>query len=45
MPSNRDSLDTAASFTNERYVAYIEVLSLIANYEKEDKERTEAGLT
>jgi hypothetical protein len=35
---NRDSVDTAASFANGRYVAYMEVLNLIVNYKKEDKE-------
>jgi hypothetical protein len=34
---NRDSVDTAASFANGRYVAYMEVLNLIVNYKKEDK--------
>lgn len=34
---NRDSVDTAASFANGRYVAYTEVLNLIVNYKKEDK--------
>jgi len=35
---NRDSVDTAASFANGRYVAYMEVLNLIVNYKKDDKE-------
>jgi hypothetical protein len=35
---NRDSVDTAASFANGRYVAYVEVLNLIVNYKKEDEE-------
>jgi hypothetical protein len=35
---NRDSVDTAASFANGRYVADMEVLNLIVNYKKEDKE-------
>jgi len=34
---NRDSVDTAASFANGKYVAYTEVLNLVANYKKEDK--------
>ncbi|MGA3199097.1 MAG: hypothetical protein ABSD89_06785 [Halobacteriota archaeon] len=35
---NRDSVDTAASFANGQYVAYMEVLNLIVNYKKEHKE-------
>jgi hypothetical protein len=35
---NRDSVDTAASFANGQYVAYMAVLNLIGNYKKEDKE-------
>jgi hypothetical protein len=35
---NRDSVDTAASFANGQYVAYMEVLNLIVNYKKERKE-------
>ena len=34
---NRDSVDTAASFANGRYVAYTEVLNLIVNYKKRTK--------
>lgn len=34
---NRDSVDTAASFANGRYVAYMEVLNLIVNYKKRTK--------
>jgi hypothetical protein len=35
---NRNSVDTAASFANGRYVAYMEVLDLIENYKSEDKD-------
>jgi len=35
---NRDSVDTAASFANGKYVAYVEMLNLIVNYKKEDIE-------
>jgi hypothetical protein len=35
---NRDSVGTAASFANGRYVAYMEVLNLIENYKSEEKE-------
>jgi hypothetical protein len=35
---NRDSVDTAASFANGRYVAYLEVLNLIENFKSEGTE-------
>jgi hypothetical protein len=35
---NRDSVGTAASFANGRYVAYMQVLDLIVNYKNEAKE-------
>jgi hypothetical protein len=35
---NRDSVGTAASFANGRYVAYMQVLDLIVNNKDEDKE-------
>jgi hypothetical protein len=35
---NRDSVGTAASSANGRYVAYMQVLDLIVNYKNEGKE-------